>query len=154
MPTSFHTIIQDDTNHIALISDWYQKEWNIPKEKTTDHLSGMKPGTIPFQIMMYVDGKPVATGGVYDHVGLLDKEPRFKVYPHWLALMYTIPSERSKGYGRILSEEILKVAKASGLHELYLFTDTAESLYKRVGWEVVERLTVGPRNIVVMKLEL
>jgi len=37
---------------------------------------------------MTIDGLPTATGGVYDHVGLIDREPRFKVYSPWLALVF------------------------------------------------------------------
>ncbi len=37
---------------------------------------------------------------------------------------------------------------------MYLFTDTAESLYERLGWHQLERLFLGERNIVVMKKSL
>ncbi|MCD6068060.1 MAG: hypothetical protein K0S33_2886 [Bacteroidetes bacterium] len=154
MSTAFHKITPGDANHIALISDWYQQEWNIPTEKTINNLSKTPSKNLPLQVMMYAGEKPVATGGVYDHVALLDREPRFKVYQPWLALVYTIPAERNKGYGRMLCEEIQKMAKEMGLKEMYLFTHTAEDLYARIGWEEAESLTIQDKNIVVMRLEL
>ena len=37
---------------------------------------------------------------------------------------------------------------------MYLFTDTAEQLYQRLGWTDMERLAMGDRNVVVMKNDL
>lgn len=58
---------------------------------------------------MTLDNKPIATGGLYNHVELKD---------------------------------------------IYLFTHTAESLYKRLAWQQLERLALGGKDIVVMKKEL
>jgi hypothetical protein len=37
---------------------------------------------------------------------------------------------------------------------MYLFTDTAEQLYKRLGWTEMERLATGDRKVVIMKKDL
>jgi GNAT superfamily N-acetyltransferase len=107
-----------------------------------------------FQILMTLDGIPVSTAGLYDHVGLLDKEPRFKIHKNWLALVYTIPDKRHQGYGTLICKHIEGLSKKMKLDTLYLFTDTAEQLYIRLGWTEMERLSMGERNVVIMKRDL
>jgi N-acetylglutamate synthase-like GNAT family acetyltransferase len=103
---------------------------------------------------MLLDGSPIATGGVYHHVGLLDAMPRLKEFQPWLALVYTLPEHRGKGYGASLCEEIQAQAKTMGTTDLFLFTYTAESLYKRLGWQQLERVELKGKDIAVMKREL
>jgi GNAT superfamily N-acetyltransferase len=100
---------------------------------------------------MTLDGVPISTGGLYHHVGLLDKAPHLKVYKHWLALVYTIPKQRNQGYGALICQRIQHHSKSIGIDKLYLFTDTAERLYRRLGWAEIESLSIDSRNIVVME---
>lgn len=148
---TFKKVKPNDANLIALIADCYLKEWNISKEITIQKITSFTTEKIPFQVIMYVNDIPIATGGIYTHVSLLDREPKFKVYTPWLALVYTINEYRNKGYGALLCEEIQGLGKAQGLSELFLFTHTAEKLYSKLNWETMERLKVGDKQIIVMK---
>jgi len=65
--------------------------------------------------------------------------------------VYTVPEKRRQGYGALLCRFIEHHAREIGIVEMYLFTDTAEPLYLRLGWQVIERLVLGTRKIVVMK---
>lgn len=147
-----YQIIQpDDNENIKLIADWYLSEWKIPIETTINKTKNLSIDNFEFQILMTIDGQPIATGGIYNHVGLLDKEPRLKIYKNWLALVYTLPDYRGKGLGALICNYIQNHAKNLGLKEMYLFTHTAESLYKRLAWQQLERLYLGEKDIVVMK---
>lgn len=148
----FKILTPDDDGE--LIADWYLKEWNIPMQVTIKKIKGLTADASQVQVVMTIGDLPVATGGLYNHVALLDKEPKFKVHKHWLALMYTVDAERGKGFGALLCNYIQQHAKGIGLKEIFLFTHTAESLYKRLGWQQVERLLVSEREIVIMKKEL
>lgn len=132
------------------IAEWYLSEWNIQKETTLEKLKQLPSGNFQFQVMMAVDAVPLATGGLYNHVGILDKIPRLAIHPHWLALVYTIPEYRGQGYGALLCGYIEQHAQSLGLKELALFTHTAENLYRRLGWQQAERIAAGGRDIVVM----
>ncbi len=150
-----YQIIQpDDTGNIELIANWYLSEWNIPVQTTIEKTKKLSPDNYEFQILMTLGGKPIATGGLYNHVGLLDKEPRLKIYKNWLALVYTKPDNRGKGLGALICRHIQDHSKDLGLREIYLFTHTAENLYKRLAWQQLERLALGGKDIVVMKKEL
>ena len=150
----YQIIKPDDDENIELIADWYLSEWNIPVQTTIEKTKKLSADNYEFQILMTLDDKPIATGGHYNHVGLLDREPRLKMYKNWLALVYTKPDSRRKGLGAFICNRIQEHSKDLGLKDIYLFTHTAESLYKRLGWQQLERLTLGGKNIVVMKKEL
>jgi GNAT superfamily N-acetyltransferase len=155
MSTIFYThILPEDYEQIECIAGWYLSEWNIPLQNTHAKTTQLSNQQNELQVLMYVNNEPVATGGIYTHVGLLDREPRFKVHTHWLALVYTKPEHRGKGYGAMLCTYLQDYAKAQGLYELHLFTHTAESLYLRLGWQETERLVLGGKEIVVMKKQL
>lgn len=150
----FHIIQSNDHLSFNLIADWYSKEWKIPVEKTIENLQIITSDKSQFQVLMTLDDIPVSTGGLYKHVGLLDKQPRFKIYNSWLALVYTIPYKRRLGYGAMICRYIQDHAKNQGVDCIYLYTDTAEKLYKKLGWIEMERLQINNRNIVVMKKDV
>ena len=141
----------EDDEQIELIADWYLSEWNIPIQTTIEKTKRLSVDNYEFQILMTLDNKPIATGGLYTQVGLLDKEPRLKIYKNWLALVYTKPGYRGKGFGALLCKFIQNHAKVLGLKDIYLFTHTAENLYKQLGWKQLERIVLGGKDIVVMK---
>jgi len=148
---SFELITPGNTSRIALIAEWYASEWNILQETSYEKLMQLPSGNSQFQVVMLLNGLPVASGGVYNHVGILDKVPHLNAHKHWLALVYTLPEFRQRGYGAILCDYIQEHARILGLKELHLFTHTAESLYRRLLWEPTERLRIGAKEIVVMK---
>lgn len=150
----YQIITPDDNENISLIADWYLTEWNIPIQTTIEKTKNLSADNYEFQVLMTVDNKPIATGGLYNHVGLLDKEPRLKMYKNWLALVYTKPDNRGKGLGALICSHIQDLSKDLGLKEIYLFTHAAENLYKRLDWQQLERLALGGKDIVVMKKEL
>lgn len=151
---SSRVIFPSDEQAIGLISNWYYQEWKIPVSTTVQNQQALVDGGGQFQAILLKDDVPIATGGVYKHVALLDREPRFRAYKHWLALVYTKPELRGKGYGAEICKFIQGEAKEGGIKELFLFTHTAESLYKRLGWEEIERLSAAGKEIVVMQLNL
>lgn len=146
----FHIVQPTDELIFKLIADWYLSEWKIPLEKTMQQLPDITADPLQFQVLMMLDNAPIGTGGVYNHVGLLDREPRFTMYKKWLAVVYTLPEQRMKGYGELICKYIQNHAKSIGIDQLHLYTDTAERLYLRNGWSVVERVSVGGRNLAIM----
>jgi len=150
----FHILQPNDHKLMELIATWYASEWNIPVSKTIERLKAITIDSSQLQVIILLNDVPISTGGLYNHVGLLDKEPRFKMYKNWLALVYTTPAMRHQGYGALICNCIQEYSKRLDIQAIYLFTDTAEKLYQRLGWYPLENLTLGERKIVVMKREL
>lgn len=150
----YQIIKPGDNENIEQIADWYLSEWKIPVQTTIKKIKNLSADNYEFQILMTLDNNPVATGGLYNHVGLLDREPRLKIYKNWLALVYTKPHIRGKGLGALICNYIQDHSKRIGLKDIYLFTHTAENLYKRLAWQQLERLALDGKDIAVMKKEL
>jgi len=151
---AFKILGSNDQQYFELIAGWYLREWNIPVERTLKRLQTITIDGLQFQVIMTLSGVPITTAGVYNHVGLLDKEPKFEIYKHWLALVYTVPNQRRNGYGTLICNFILEHSRSLGIETLHLFTDTAEPLYKRIGWQGIERVSMGDRKVVVMELNI
>ncbi|TGM05393.1 GNAT family N-acetyltransferase [Leptospira jelokensis] len=144
----------DDEDLMAIIAEWYMDEWKIPYDKTIAKLKAVTNDHSQFQLVLFQNSFPVATGGVYHQVGLLDQEPKFKIHKHWLALVYSLPQFRRNGLGAKLCGYLEGTAKERGILELHLFSDTAVALYERLGWSKVEVVGFGSRNVTVMKKDL
>lgn len=147
----FQFVSPEHIADIDLIAGWYASEWEIPQEKSIEKLRQLPSGDHQFQVLMLLNDVPVASGGVYNHVGILDKVPHLNAHKHWMALVYTLPEFRQRGYGVMLCNFLEEHARILGLKELYLFTHTAESLYRRLFWQPTERIRMGAKEIVVMK---
>ena len=154
MLPSFSIVAPSDFATQQLIADWYDMEWRIEPAKTHSQLSSHPADGVPFQLLMTLKDAPIGTGGVYARVGLADHVPRYEAVGPWLALMYTVPSQRRKGLGARLCSELHERARAYGVAQLYLFTSSAERLYKRMGYDVVERILIRERELVVMQVRL
>lgn len=150
----FQIVKPDDTKTIELIADWYLKEWKIPAQTTIERLSALQIGGVPFQVMMTLAEVPIATGGLYNHIAQHDHEPYFKINGAWFALMYVAEKNRNLGYGAMLSEKIQTLSKSYGLKEIFLFAYTGETLYKRIGWLQIARVSSKDKDIAVMKKQL
>ena len=98
----YHIVSPAENDRIRQIADWYFSEWKIPILETVQRLTSITADPLQCQVLLTVNGLPVATGRLYSHVGLIDKVPGFDVYRNWLALVYTIPGQRKKGYSAMV----------------------------------------------------
>jgi len=150
MKIEYRNISPNDTEAINQISDWYLNEWKISKIKTTKSLTESNNQNVIFQTIMTDEKKLIGTGGLYHKVGIQSRIKKYENYSPWIALMFTEPKIRGKGYGGKLLKEIELEAKRKGFDKIYLFTHTAESLYKRKGWNEIDRYNIEGKNIVIM----
>jgi GNAT superfamily N-acetyltransferase len=140
-----------DAYLILKIADWYYGEWAIPINTTIQRLTNQENDDVLFQLIVTKDNMIVATGGLYNNVGLLHIHAKFKKFRPWIALLYTNKENRNQGIGQFLLREIETVAKELGLNKIYLFTFTAESLYQRSGWTQIERVNYKGHDTVIME---
>lgn len=131
-------LLPADGHLITLVAEWYQAEWGIVPEKTIKRLAQQGGDDVFFQLGVVVEGQLIATGGLAYWVGLLNECPRLEDLGPWVSLLYTIPSFRGRGHGVRLLHAIESSAASMGFRQLYLHTFTAEALYKRNGWAVID----------------
>ena len=151
---SFHKVLSNENDLIELIAKWYLKEWDIPVEQTHERLANLPNDDVIFQLLLINDGEPVATGGLYNKVGLLNIHPKFLKFKPWVALLFTNEKKRNQGFGEKLLFKIEDIANELGFKELYLHTFTAEKLYLRNNWKSFDRVEYKGHITAVMKKEI
>ena len=71
----------------------------------------------------------------------------------WLGGVFVIPSWRGRGVASLLMQRAVEAAARLKLTKLYLWTSSAEGLYQKLGWQVVERSEYCGKKIVIMAID-
>ncbi|WP_020533264.1 GNAT family N-acetyltransferase [Flexithrix dorotheae] len=143
-----------DLPAITKIANWYQEEWETPKERTISRLTNQPSEDVLFQLVLSLDGVVVGSGGVGNEVSIFREYENLRIYQPWVALLYIDEDYRNRGFGKMLLDEIENCARQQQLEKLYLYTFTAESLYKKCGWKEIERVIYKGHDTVVMEKEI
>lgn len=101
---------------------------------------------LPRSFVLLEDGVPLGTASLIAN----DLEARPELTP-WLAGVVVDPSARGRGHGARLVRAVEAAAREAGITTLWLYTHTAEPLYARLGWEVVERFEHGGHLCALMR---
>jgi GNAT superfamily N-acetyltransferase len=72
----------------------------------------------------------------------------------WLGGLLVLPEWRNRGIGTMLTHRAVNEARRLNISRLYLWTPSAEQLYRKLGWQVVERTNYFGKEAVVMQLDL
>ena len=72
----------------------------------------------------------------------------------WLASLYVVPQRRGQGHGLELVRAAIEFAAAAKAKRLHVFTESAEKLFQRCGFEILERTMLQDVPITVLVLTL
>ena len=72
----------------------------------------------------------------------------------WLGGLLVLPKWRNHGVGTMLMQRATEEARRLDVPQLYLWTHSAERLYDKLGWQVVERTNYFGKAAVVMQIDL
>ena len=72
----------------------------------------------------------------------------------WLGGLLVPPEWRKRGVGTMLMHRAVEEARRLNISRLYLWTPSAERLYRKLGWQVVERTNYFGKEAVVMERNL
>jgi GNAT superfamily N-acetyltransferase len=72
----------------------------------------------------------------------------------WLGGLLVLPEWRNRGVGTMLMHRATEEARRLNVPQLYLWTHTAEGLYHKLGWQLVERTNYFGKEAVVMQIDL
>jgi GNAT superfamily N-acetyltransferase len=72
----------------------------------------------------------------------------------WLGGLLVLPEWRNRGVGTMLMNRATKEARRLKVPRLYLWTHSAERLYHKLGWQLVERTDYFGKEAVVMQIDL
>src|SRR3954471_4511444 len=82
------------------------------------------------------------------------KEQDLDIRPHvtpWLGGLFVVPEWRGRGVASLLMHRAVAEAGRLRLNELYLWTSSAEPLYLKLGWKLVERTEYCDKEISIMQ---
>ncbi|MGF6109930.1 GNAT superfamily N-acetyltransferase [Pseudomonas frederiksbergensis] len=142
-------------DHPELINELAElnfKEWGHFRADDTvegriEHLqANAGKGSVP-TVMVAIEGSQLLGGAM---LLTRDMAARAELTP-WLAGVYVKEEHRGRGIASQLVARIVQEAATLGVPELYLYTDTSQTLYARQGWEVLEQRVYQGLDVTVMK---
>lgn len=141
-----------DHPHLAgTLAGWAHAEWGhlLPEDSLEASVERFKQRAvrdhIPLSLIALEGGEPVGC------VVLKPSEDITCVgLTPWLGALYARPDRRGHGIAGRLIQFALGVAKNLGLPRLYLSTVNAEALYRRHGWQVIDRFESAGEHVALM----
>jgi N-acetylglutamate synthase-like GNAT family acetyltransferase len=138
VPSTELVTLANHPHPASTVADWIWREWSqrdgYSFEQTLEYVAASSAGKeIPQTFVLLVDGEPVGTSSLV----AADMKER----PHltlWMASVFVVPTARRRGHVIPLIRTIKTAAVAAGIPALWLYTDTAEVIYAKAGWQTVE----------------
>ncbi len=106
-------------------------------------------GLMPRTLVLLADGAPVGTASLTAH----DLDERPDLTP-WLAGVFVVPHARGQGHAGRLIAAVEQVARTGSIAALWLYTNTAEPIYARAGWQTIETIQHNGKPFALMRRDL
>jgi GNAT superfamily N-acetyltransferase len=132
--------LADRREFITTVAHWLHDEWGYlrPNETVDDRVARVERACGHCQIpttLVAVDVEgAVGCASLIEH----DMFTRPELSP-WLAGVFVPREHRRRGIGAALVGRVVTEARSLGVPRLYLYTPGTGTLYRRLGWSVVER---------------
>jgi len=146
--------IKNLANHpefIPAVARWRWDEWgHLDPDRTLNDVvkvleTHIVPEKIPQTLIAILGDQPVGTASLTQH----DMKTRMDLSP-WLAGVFVPPEYRSRGIASSLVRAIENLAGDLGYEEIFLYTNSAEGLYKKLCWVKIGREEYKGREVVIM----
>jgi len=136
------TTIADRPDLLGAIVPWLHEAFWGPEHSLAETEAAFAKSTSrrgPQQTWVLLEQTiPVATASLVH-----DDLPERPHLTPWLAALYVVPAARRRGHATRLVSTVIEAARDAMIPTLWLYTNTAEALYAKLGWEKVE---VVPRR--------
>ena len=129
--------------------DVYQQRKQTLKHSVENYRERMNTDRLPLTLVALQGGELVGMVSLKFH----DMDTRPDLDP-WLGGLFVLPKWRNRGVGTTLMRRATEEACRLNVLRLYLWTHTAEGLYHKLGWQVVERTNYFGKEAVVMQIDL
>jgi predicted N-acetyltransferase YhbS len=142
--------IEDQPDVAPMVAQWVWAEWGYrsPADCAADLRDSRRDG-IPSRFVALRDGQPVGVVNLIER----DLPPRCDLTP-WLAGLFVHAEHRCSGIGSALVRFCESQAAKLGFRQLYLYTESAETFYRRLGWSTIESRTWEGEAVAIMERSL
>lgn len=132
------TTVRERPDLLPVVVEWMWHQWWRGQSRTLEQTRAIYAECVaelgaPQTFVLLEENRPVGTVTL----ARTDLEERPELTP-WLAGVFVVPERRGRGYFRLLLAEFEKACRAASVETAWLFTNTAEQIYLRTGWETVE----------------
>jgi GNAT superfamily N-acetyltransferase len=148
-------LLADRPEAIPVIAGWYWQEWGQhnperPYAEFLDRVSGcVYRNHIPLAYVAMDSKRSLGTASLVE----CDMETHPELSP-WLAGVYVDPRYRHRGIASMLVRKICAKADELGFAELFLYTNSADELYRKLGWVNLEQTNYRDKPVKIMKFQL
>ncbi len=104
---------------------------------------------MPRSFILLLDDVPVGTASL----AASDLDTRPDLTP-WLAGVFVVPMARGKGLVGHLIAAVEREARDQGFATFWLYTRTAEKIYRRLGWTTTEYFDRDDKQYALMRRDL
>jgi GNAT superfamily N-acetyltransferase len=135
--------------------DIYEQRKQTLEHSVKNYRERLNTDRLPLTLVAVREISPVNCRELAGMVSLKfhDMDTRPDLDP-WLGGLFVLPEWRNRGVGTMLMRRATEEARRLNVPQLYLWTHTAERLYHKLGWQVVERTKYFGKEAVVMKIDL
>ena len=145
------TTIRMRPDLLPIVAEWLWREWWKQKGCTLEQTQAIFAACVaetgpPQTFVLLEDEIAVATVTLARH----DLDERPNLTP-WLAGVFVVPEKRGRGYVDHLLTEFENACRAASIEVAWLYTNTAERVYLRAGWQAAEIIhRPGKRPVTLM----
>ena len=123
---------------LPIVAEWLWREWWQRRGRSLEQTQAIYAACCaevgaPQTFVLLADGTPVGTATLARR----DLEERPDLTP-WLAGVFVVPEARGWGYVTHLLAAFDEACRAASIQTAWLYTNTAERVYLRGGWQVAE----------------
>ena len=123
-------------------------DWDV-QSACAEFLDQKGDGSLPATLVLHEGTELVGSVSVVfgDCPARTDLDP-------WLASLYIVRQRRGQGHGLEFVRAAITLAAAAKAKRLHVFTESAENLFQRCGFEILECTTLQDVRITVLVLTL
>lgn len=139
---------------VPVVARWlWDLFWRRDGYSLEDTLSAVRESVpvrpMPRTFVLLADDVPIGTASLVAQ----DLDERPDLTP-WLAGVFVEAHARGRGYATHLIAAVEDAARTASIPTLWLYTNSAESLYARAGWQTVETVQHNGKPYALMKRTL
>lgn len=140
---------------LPIVAGWLWREWWQRRGRSLEQTQAIYAAcraeiVAPQTFVLLAGGTPVGTVTLARR----DLDERPDLTP-WLAGVFVVPEARGRGYVRHLLAAFDEACRAAAIGTAWLYTNTAEPVYLRAGWQVAEVIQrQGKPPVTLMRRDL
>jgi len=147
--------LADHLHFAPILARWHYDEWRdlLPQWSYEEALAELQSHTgracIPTTFVALAGEQLLGSASL-----ILDDFEAVRNLSPWMASVFVMPEQRSKGIGSKLVERVVAEARQLQVSTLYLFTAGQEDYYRKLGWAFYQRADCAGHEVTIMCRQL